>query len=68
MGITSNFDENAIRKGFDAFIDQVEIQQIKRLQLFGEKSVTEARNNRGYMMQTGALLSSTGYTIFKDGV
>lgn len=68
MGITSSFDENAIRKGFDAFIDQVEVQQIKRLQLLGEKCVTEARNNRGYMMQTGALSSSTGYTIFKDGV
>lgn len=68
MGITSNFDENTIRKGFDAFVDQVESAQIKRLQLLGEKCVTEARNNRGYMMQTGALLSSTGYTIFKDGI
>jgi len=68
MGVTSNFDENAMRKNFDAFIDQIEVQQIKRLQLLGEKCVIEARTNKGYMMQTGALTSSTGYTIFKDGV
>lgn len=68
MGITSNFDNAAMRKNFDAFIDQIEVQQIKRLQMLGEKCVTEARLNKGYMMQTGALTSSTGYTIFKDGV
>ena len=28
----------------------------------------EARNNKGYMMQTGALTSSTGYQVFVDGV
>ena len=68
MGVTSSFDANAMRNQFASFVDQIEVQQIKRLQLLGEKCITEARNNRGYMMQTGALASSTGYTIFKDGV
>ena len=30
--------------------------------------LVEARTNKGYMMQTGALLSSTGYEVFVDGV
>ena len=59
---------NDVRKHFDAFLDMVEKKQIERLQLLGEMCVREARTNKGYMMQTGALLSSTGYEIFVDGV
>lgn len=59
---------NAMRNQFAAFVDEIERKQIERLQMLGEKCVIEARNNRGYMMQTGALSSSTGYMIFKDGV
>ena len=38
------------------------------MQELGEKCVTEMRLNKGYTMQTGALLSSSGYSVFKDGV
>lgn len=68
MGIKANFSMNDVRKHFDAFLDMVEKKQIERLQLLGEMCVREARTNKGYMMQTGALLSSTGYEIFVDGV
>ena len=41
---------------------------IEMLQRLGEMCLVEARTNKGYMMQTGALLSSTGYEVFVDGV
>lgn len=68
MGITPNFTKDDVRKRFDAFLDMVEQKQIARLQRLGEMCVIEARNNKGYMMQTGALTSSTGYEVFVDGV
>ena len=68
MGIKANFTKDDVRKRFDAFLDMVEQKQIARLQRLGEMCLIEARNNKGYMMQTGALLSSTGYEVFVDGV
>lgn len=68
MGIKANFTKNDIKKRLDAFVDMVEQKQIERLQRLGEMCLIEARSNKGYMMQTGALLSSTGYEIFVDGV
>ena len=68
MGITPNFKIDDVRKRFDAFLQMVQQKQITRLQLLGEKCLIEARTNKGYMMQTGALLSSTGYEVFVDGV
>lgn len=68
MGIKANFTKNDIKKRLDAFVDMVEQKQIERLQRLGEMCLIEARMNKGYMMQTGALLSSTGYEIFVDGV
>lgn len=57
-----------MRHRFDAFLDEIEKLQIEVLQELGEKCVTEMRLNKGYMMQTGALLSSSGYSVYKDGV
>lgn len=68
MGIKANFTKDDVRKQFDEFLDMVEQKQIARLQRLGEMCLIEARNNKGYMMQTGALLSSTGYEVFVDGV
>ena len=68
MGIKANFTKDDVRKRFDAFLDMVEQKQIERLQRLGEMCLIEARSNKGYMMQTGALLSSTGYEVFVDGV
>lgn len=68
MGITSSFNRDEMRHRFDAFLDEIEKLQIEVLQELGEKCVTEMRLNKGYMMQTGALLSSSGYSVYKDGV
>lgn len=68
MGIKANFTKDDLRKRLDAFLDEVEKKQIARLQRLGEMCLIEARSNKGYMMQTGALLSSTGYEVFVDGV
>lgn len=68
MAIKPNFTKDDVRKRFDAFLNEVEKKQIVRLQRLGEMCLVEARTNKGYMMQTGALLSSTGYEVFVDGV
>lgn len=68
MGIKANFTNEDVKERFNAFLDMVEQKQIERLQRLGEMCLIEARSNRGYMMQTGALLSSTGYEVFVDGV
>lgn len=68
MAIKPNFTKDYVRKRFDAFLNEIEKKQIARLQRLGEMCLVEARTNKGYMMQTGALLSSTGYEVFVDGV
>nr|DAU55516.1 MAG TPA: hypothetical protein [Caudoviricetes sp.] len=68
MAIKPNFTKDDVRKRFDAFLNEIEKKQIDRLQRLGEMCLVEARINKGYMMQTGALLSSTGYEVFVDGV
>lgn len=68
MAIKPNFTKDDVRKRFDAFLNEVEKKQIARLQRLGEMCLVEARTNKDYMMQTGALLSSTGYEVFVDGV
>ncbi len=66
MGITVT--RNDIRERLDAFLEAVKAKQIDRLKRLGEMCLTEAREHRGYMIQTGALISSTGYEVFVDGV
>lgn len=68
MGIKANFTKDDVKARFDAFLDEIQRKQIARLQRLGEMCLIEARTNKGYMMQTGALLSSTGYSVFVDGV
>lgn len=71
MGITSNISRSDIQKRYDAFLAQIEKQQIKRLQRLGEMCVTHARNvpaETGFQDQTGNLRSSIGYAVFVDGV
>ena len=68
MAIKPNFTKDDVRKRFDAFLNEIEKKQSARLQRLGEMCLVEARTNKGYMMQTGALLSSTGYEVFVDGV
>ena len=71
MGIEAQFTRADVQKRFDAFLAQVEKQQIKRAQMLGEMCVTHARNvpaEQGFHDQTGNLRSSIGYMVFVDGV
>lgn len=68
MGVTANFTKEDVKMRFDAFLETIQRKQIDRLQRLGEMCLIEARTNKGYMMQTGALLSSTGYQVFVDGI
>jgi hypothetical protein len=71
MAIKPNFTRADVQKRFDAFLDQVQKQQIKRLQMLGEMCVTHARSiskEQGFEDQTGNLRSSIGYMVFVDGV
>ena len=66
MGTKANFTRNDVRLYLESFCEDVVKRQIRYLQYLGEMCLTEARNNKGYMMQTGALTSSTGYQVFVD--
>lgn len=68
MGIRPNFTRDDVQRRMDAMLAAIEEAQIKRLERLGEECLTEARRSKTYMMQTGALLSSTGYMIFLDGL
>lgn len=68
MAIRPTFTRADVQKRFDLFLEKVREKQIERMQKLGEMCLIDARTNKGYMMQTGALLSSTGYMIFEDGV
>jgi hypothetical protein len=71
MGITPNFTRSDVQKRFDAFLKEVKMQQIRRLQKLGEMCVAHARSipkEQGFEDQTGNLRSSIGYMVFVDGV
>lgn len=71
MGIEANFNRADVQKRFDAFLEQIEKQQIKHAKMLGEMCVTHARNvpaDEGFEDQTGHLRSSIGCAVFVDGV
>lgn len=68
MGIKSDFNLADAKKQFSAFVSEVDALALEMMQELGEKCVAEMRLNKTYMMQTGALTSSSGYSLFKDGV
>lgn len=71
MGIEAKFTKQDVEKRYAAFVEQIEKQQLKRLQMLGEMCVNHARNvpmEQGFQDQTGNLRSSIGYMVFVDGV
>ena len=71
MPIKPNFTRNDVKNHFDKFLDVVEKRSIARMKYLGEMCVTHARSipaDIGYKDQTGALRSSTGYTVFLNGI
>lgn len=70
MGIEAQFTKEEVQERFDAFLGQIQKQQIKRLQMLGEMCVNHARSipkEQGFEDQTGNLRSSIGYALFVDG-
>ena len=71
MAIEPQFTRKDVQRRFDAFLDQIQKQQIKRLSMLGEMCVNHARSvpkDLGFEDQTGNLRSSIGYAVFVDGV
>lgn len=71
MAIIPQFTKEDLQKRLDKFLEQIKLQQIKRLQMLGEKCVIHARSipkEQGFEDQTGNLRSSIGYAVFVDGV
>ena len=71
MAIEPQFTRKDVQRRFDAFLDQIQKQQIKRLSMLGEMCVNHARSvpkDLGFEDQTGKLRSSIGYALFVDGV
>lgn len=69
MGVKATFKSD-ISKVFDEFLAEVERQIIESLHRVGEEAVTHAKMispEIGFRDQTGALRSSIGYAVFKDG-
>lgn len=60
-----------VKGRFDAFLAEIERQQIEALQRLGEQCVLHARtvpSDVGFHDITGNLRSSIGYMVFVDGV
>ena len=71
MALEPRFTRKDVQRRFDAFLDQIQKQQIKRLSMLGEMCVNHARSvpkDLGFEDQTGNLRSSIGYAVFVDGV
>lgn len=71
MAVIPRFTTDDIKRRLDAFLDEVQRQQIRRLQMLGEMCVQHARevpSDIGFSDRTGNLRSSIGYSIFVDGV
>ena len=71
MALEPQFTRKDVQRRFDAFLDQIQKQQIKRLSMLGEMCVNHARSipkDLGFEDQTGNLRSSIGYVVFVDGV
>lgn len=71
MALKANFTTADVRSKLDKFIEVIEKRIIKRLQYLGEMVVTRAREipgSEGFFDDTGALRSSMGYMVFRNGI
>ncbi len=71
MALKSNLKREHLEARKKAFLAEVRKWQIKFLKRLGEKCIIHAREippHIGYTDQTGAARSSTGYTVFENGV
>lgn len=56
-----------MKRSFEALQKEIDIRVTRAFQMACKEAVTWAKQNHGYTQQTGALNSSTGFQLYKDG-
>ncbi|MDR1652243.1 MAG: hypothetical protein LBS01_01075 [Prevotellaceae bacterium] len=59
--------DNMMSRGFEALRKEIDIRVTRAFQMACKEAVTFAKQNHEYTQQTGALNSSTGFQLYKDG-
>lgn len=68
MGIESNFNMSAMRKYADSKRDEFEEAALEAYKFACIEMVKRAKQGKEYITQTGALISSTGYVLYHNGI
>ncbi|MDR2652254.1 MAG: hypothetical protein LBC68_08070 [Prevotellaceae bacterium] len=59
--------DKVITQSFEKLQKEIDIRVVRAFQMACKEAVTYAKTNHGYMQQTGALNSSTGFQLYKEG-
>jgi hypothetical protein len=59
--------DKILNKSFEQLQKEVDIRVLRAMQMACKEAVTFAKTNHGYIQQSGALNSSTGFQLYKDG-
>jgi hypothetical protein len=68
MAITVKVNINdMMKRSFDSLQREIDIRVTRAFQMACKETITWAKQNHEYTQQTGALNSSTGFQLYKDG-
>jgi len=67
IGIKPKFTERQLRENMKKLTDTIVEDAEQRLVFLGEKCVRHMKENAGYTVQTGNLISSSGYVLYYNG-
>jgi hypothetical protein len=59
--------DNMMKRSFEDLQKEIDIRVTRVFQIASKEAVTFAKTQHGYTQQTGALNSSTGFQLYKDG-
>jgi hypothetical protein len=59
--------DNLLKRSFDALQREIDIRVTRAFQMACKETITWAKQNHEYTQQSGALNSSTGFQLYKDG-
>lgn len=59
--------DNLLKRSFDALQREIDIRVTSAFQMACKETVARAKQNHEYTQQTGALNSSTGFQLYRDG-
>jgi hypothetical protein len=60
--------DNLMNRSFENLQREIDIRVTRAFQIACKEAVTFAKQNHEYTQQTGALNSSTGFQLYKDGI